>query len=448
MPLPDIAGINEGLYSLEAEQSVLGAILLDSSCLTTVMETIHEDYFYREQHRAIFSAFMRMFSKGTPIDAVTVLDELSGDKAFPGQTEAKVYLVSLMQQVPSTSSVDYYCKIVEDKYLKRALITASGEIIKDASDDAADASVMIDAAEQKIFDIRKGRDISGLTPIADSIVAAYDNLALMSGPDREKYQGMKTGITLLDSITSGLNKSDLIILAARPGIGKSSFAMNIATNVARRYDTQVAVFSLEMSKEQLALRVLSSESLVESGKLRSGMLTPDDWSMLVKAADQLSKMQIFIDDTANITVMQMKAKLRRMKNLGLVVIDYLQLMSSGRRIENRVNEVSEITRGIKIMAKELNVPVILLSQLSRSSEQRKDDHRPMLSDLRESGSIEQDADLVWFLYRDHIYHPETSPAEAECIVAKNRHGETTTVHMRWDGEHTRFMNAELNRDEG
>lgn len=440
-------GMQEVPYNLEAEQSILGAILLDPTCISTVMERIRAEYFHREQHKAIFSTFVRMFSTNMPIDAVTTVNEISADRVFASEQDAKVYVVSLMQQVPSTSNVEYYCKIVEDKYLKRTLMTVAGEMISEATDDGVDAQLMIDSAEQKIYDIRQGKDVTGLTPIADAVAAAYDNLALLSGPEKEKHQGYKTGITLLDSLTTGLNKSDLIIIAARPGVGKSSFAMNIAVNVARHYDKQVAIFSLEMSKEQLALRILSSEALVSSYSLRSGNLSPDDWSNLVKAADHISKMQMYIDDTGALTVMQMKAKLRRMKNLGLVVIDYLQLMSSGKRTENRVNEVSEITRSLKIMAKELNVPIILLSQLSRLAE-RRESHKPMLSDLRESGSIEQDADIVFMLCRASMNDESANPSDAECIIAKNRHGETGSVLMRWDGEHTRFVNAENYRNDG
>ena len=305
--------------------------------------------------------------------------------------------------------------------------------------------MLLDSAEQKIYDIRQGKDVRGLTPISEAIAEAYDRLGKISGPDKEKYVGARTGFTLLDSITSGLNKSDLIIIAARPGMGKTSFAMNIAVNVARRSDKEVVTFNLEMSKEQLATRILSTEALVDSNTLRNGRISGDDWVKLATSAGYLSTLPLFIDDTASMTVQQMKAKLRRTKNLGLVIIDYLQLMESATtRSDNRVLVISEITRQLKVMAKELNVPVILLSQLSRAVESRTD-KRPMLSDLRESGSIEQDADIVLFLYREAYYNKESQRQNiSECIVAKNRHGETGSVELIWDGQYTRFSNPDYN----
>ena len=305
--------------------------------------------------------------------------------------------------------------------------------------------MLLDSAEQKIYDIRQGKDVRGLTPISEAIAEAYDRLGKISGPDKEKYIGARTGFTLLDSITSGLNKSDLIIIAARPGMGKTSFAMNIAVNVARRSDKEVVTFNLEMSKEQLATRILSTEALVDSNTLRNGRISGDDWVKLATSAGYLSTLPLFIDDTASMTVQQMKAKLRRTKNLGLVIIDYLQLMESATtRSDNRVLVISEITRQLKVMAKELNVPVILLSQLSRAVESRTD-KRPMLSDLRESGSIEQDADIVLFLYREAYYNKESQRQNiSECIVAKNRHGETGSVELIWDGQYTRFSNPDYN----
>ena len=302
----------------------------------------------------------------------------------------------------------------------------------------------MDSAEQKIYDIRQGRDVKGLAPLGDAIIEAYDRIGKLASPDRDKYIGARTGFTLLDTITSGLNKSDLIIIAARPGIGKTSFAMNIATNVARRNDKDVVTFNLEMSKEQLATRILSTEALVDSSSLRNGRIQQEDWSRLATSAGFLSTLPLYIDDTASMTVSQMKAKLRRVKNLGLVIIDYLQLMDSNSKSDNRVTVISEITRQLKVMAKELNVPVILLSQLSRAVEGRTD-KRPMLSDLRESGSIEQDADIVLFLYRDAYYNKESQRQNiSECIDAKNRHGETGTVELIWDGQYTRFSNPDYN----
>jgi len=318
--------------------------------------------------------------------------------------------------------------------------------LQDVQSGDMNAQTLLDSAERKIFDIRQGKSIQGLAKIGDAICEAYDRIGKISGPDKEKYLGARTGYKYLDTVTSGLNKSDLILIAARPGMGKTSFAINIATNVARRGDKEVVVFSLEMSKEQLATRMLSTEALVDSHKLRSGYLTNDDWVRLAQGAGVLSGLPMYFDDTAGITVQQIKAKLRRMKNLGLVVIDYLQLMTSTLKTDNRVLIISEITRQLKIMAKEFDIPVILLSQLSRGPEGRND-KRPMLSDLRESGSIEQDADIVMFLYRDAYYNKDsTTPNISECIIAKNRHGETGTVNLVWDGQFTRFSDAEM-RDE-
>ena len=307
---------------------------------------------------------------------------------------------------------------------------------------------LLEAAEQKIYNIRQGKKTNAPSRIGDIIVGeVYTTLQQLTSPEKDLYKGYPTGYADLDKVLTGLNRSDLIIVGARPAMGKTSFALNIATNVARRSDKEVAVFSLEMSKEELASRMLSTESLVDSQKLRNGMLTSEDWVRLASGAGVLSGLQMYIDDTASITVQQIKAKLRRLKNLGLVVIDYLQLMSSTLRTDNRVTIVTEITRQLKIMAKELDVPVVVLSQLSRGPEGRND-KRPMMSDLRESGSIEQDADIVMFLYRDAYYNKESqTPNVSECIVAKNRHGGIGTIKLIWDGQFTRFSNAEMN-DEG
>ena len=430
-------------HSIEAEQSVLGSILYDPNVLAVVLEKIKPEYLFLEQHRQLFSIMVRQFSDGSTSDIVTVLNEALAMKIFDTEQEGKHYLASMVQSVPSVSNVEDYCNIVAEKYYARTLAATAQQILSDIASGGYSASSLLDSAEQKIYDIRQGRDTTGLTPLNDVVYGAYDQLAKITGPDKEKYLGARTGFTKLDTYTTGLNRSDLIILAARPAMGKTSFAMNIALNVARKTEKQVAVFSLEMSKEQLATRLLSTEALVDSKKLRSGLLEKDDWMRLASSADTLCRMPMLIDDTPGITVQQMKAKLRRIKNLGLVVIDYLQLMNSTLKTDNRVVIISEITRQLKIMAKELDVPIILLSQLSRGPESRTD-KRPMLSDLRESGSIEQDADIVMFLYRDAYYNPTTctSPNVSECIVAKNRHGEVGTVEMVWDGQFTRFANKE------
>ena len=366
---------------------------------------------------------------------------------FDTDEDAKIYLTQLAQIVPSTANVESYAKIVQEKSYIRSLILASQKVIDLSRDGSTDARTLLDMAEQSIFDIRQGRDASGLTRIDEIILQTYDRLQKLSGEDKEKYMGLPTGFAALDSIITGLNRTDLILVAARPGMGKTAFGLNIAANVSTKTGKQVAVFSLEMGKEQLVTRLLSSEALIQSGSLRTGNLKPDDWVKLAMSAQVLSQAPIYIDDTPGITVAEMKAKLRRFRDLGLVVIDYLQLMSTGKRSENRVQEVSEITRSLKIMAKELNVPVITLSQLSRGPESRTD-HRPMLSDLRESGSIEQDADIVMFLYREAYYNRECEEQNtAECIVAKNRHGETDSVKMGWDGQFTRFKSLEYFRNE-
>ncbi len=430
-------------YSLEAEQTILGAILIDSSTLPVVLETIKPESFFNEQHKALFQIIFQMFTSGEKADVITVLNAAVERGIFDSAQEGRTYLAALVNLVPSTANIESYCAIVSEKYYIRCLAFAARGILQEIQSGEHDAQTLLDAAEQKIFDIRQGKDVQGLVPIGDAISEAYDRIGQISGPDKEKYLGAKTGYKYLDTITSGLNKSDLILIAARPGMGKTSFALNMATNVARRGEREVAIFSLEMSKEQLATRMLSTESLVDSNKLRSGFLTSDDWVRLASSAGNLTCLPMYIDDTASITVQQIKAKLRRMKNLGLVVIDYLQLMGSTLRTDNRVLVVSEITRQLKIMAKELDIPVIVLSQLSRGPESRND-KRPMLSDLRESGSIEQDADIVMFLYRDAYYNKEsTTPNLSECIVAKNRHGETGTINLIWDGQFTRFSDPEM-----
>lgn len=435
-------------YSLEAEQSVLGGLLLEPDNLSLVLEYIaRPEMFYRRQHRDLFSVLMNMFNMNRTIDLITVLDEVDRAGVFESSENAKMYLVQLMELVPTTANITEYCKIVQEKYYIRMLMIACTEIVDRAGEGDVDAKQLLELAEQKIYDIRQGKDSSAMAKIDSVIVEAYDKLLKLTGEDRESYQGLRTGFSRLDMVLGGLNKSDLILVAARPGMGKSSFALNIAVNVARRYKKDVVFFSLEMSNEQLVLRALSSEAKIHNEKLRVGRLTAEEWVNLASTADILSKTNMYFDDTAGITATEMKAKLMRLKNLGLVVIDYLQLMESGGRSDNRVQEISKITRSLKIMAKELDVPVILLSQLSRAAEQRTD-HRPMLSDLRDSGSIEQDADSVLFLARKSYYEEDAEDTtEAQCIIAKNRHGSTGELDIRWLGEFTRFEDVDFYRDE-
>ncbi|MEA4911132.1 MAG: replicative DNA helicase [Oscillospiraceae bacterium] len=431
-------------YSVEAEQAVLGAVIVDSRVLEDVLGVLMPEHFYQKQNEAIFAEMVMMYNAGRPIDFVTVLTAVTAAEIFPKEEDAKVYLYGITQTVPTLSNVVSYANIVFDKYQTRTLINACREIIDNSSGGAEGSAQLLDFAEQKIYEIRSGRESGNLDLIKEVLFRVMDQLNKLSGPDKEKYRGLPTGFAMLDRVLTGLNKSDLIILAARPGVGKTSFALNIAQNVAKNSDVSIAVFSLEMTKEQLAQRILSSTSGVSSQALRSGEIQTDEWTSIAEATDVLSKARIYIDDTSGISVGEIKSRARRVKNLGLVVVDYLQLMTgAGKRNDSRVNEISEITRSFKIMAKELNVPILLLSQLSRSSEQQK--RRPMLSDLRDSGSIEQDADIVLFLHRDlpqeGEQEQEVSP-EVMLIVAKNRHGETTKLKLHWDGEHTTFTSME------
>lgn len=435
---PDAELYDRMPYNLEAEQAVLGSILIDPSSIDVAMGYVRPDCFFKPENREIFSILVTMFTAGETIDVITVLETAKQQKVFDTDESAKIYIASLVEVVPSASNIESYAKIVVEKYYLRCLIGVAGDIIENTADGHGDAGILLDSAEQRIFEIRQGRDTRGLMKFSDIMVDVYDRLQKLSGDGRDELLGEPTGFSDLDDMLTGLNKSDLILIAARPAMGKTSFALNIASNVAQKTDKAVAIFSLEMTKEQVVTRMLSSEASIQGTKLRTGDLEGDDWVRLSQAAAKLSGSKLFIDDSSGITVPEMKAKLRRIKNLGLVVIDYLQLMSSGKRSENRVQEVSEMTRNLKIMAKDLNVPVLTLSQLSRSPDSRSE-HRPMLSDLRESGSIEQDADIVLFLYRDVYYNKESDDRNmAECIVAKNRHGEVGTIPMNFDGKYTRF----------
>lgn len=438
-------------YSLEAEQSVLGSILIDSACMNKVADIlVHADYFYLANHKIIYSTMLDMFTIGMPIDYITVLDKIKTNDELD-HSHFKEYLLKLAQIVPTVSNVEFYADIVRDKYNVRVLVDTAKEIIDDASGGEVDATELLNSAEQKIFDIRRGKDVRGLQKVNEIVVQAFDRLDMINSQNADEYLGVPTGIKDLDRVIMGLNKSDLILLAARPGMGKTSFALNIAENVAINKEKKVAFFSLEMSKEQLVSRILSTKGQIPGQNLRMGKLSDKEWERLIEAGDLVSKSPIYIDDTPGITIPEMKAKLRRLGNFDLVIIDYLQLMSSARRIDNRVQEISEITRNLKIMAKELDVPVLTLSQLSRASEQRAD-HKPVLSDLRDSGSIEQDADIVLFLYREGYYESgeideNQDKNSGECIVAKNRHGETRSVPLHWQGEFMRFTAQEVRRSE-
>ncbi len=439
-------------HSLEAEQAVLGAILMESDCITQVADILKPEHFYLAEHQAIYTIMLEKLLQSKTIDFVTVLEALKAESFF-SEEEGKNYLLKLAQIVPSISNVTNYAHMVRDKYDVRRLISVSREITGDAMQPGVDTGKLIEQAEQKIYDIRQDKHQNGLVPIREVIASNYEMFNKLTSDERDLYVGIPTGISALDEITTGLNRSDLIIVGARPGMGKTSFALNIARNVAMQQKRTVAVFNLEMSREQMVNRMLSSEARVSSKKLRTGNLTPDEWSRLASAAGQLGQAPIYLDDTASITVATMKARLLRLKDLGFVVIDYLQLVHSGKRTENRVTEVSEITRSLKIMAKELNVPIMVCAQLARATEKQAN-HRPGLSDLRESSSIEQDADQVLFLYRDEYYRNEKSDPSAvetgtaEVIVSKNRHGELGTVPLAFQGEFTQFTSLELHQNEG
>ena len=442
-------------FSPEAEQSVLGAVLLDPSCLDRIAEILpRPEFFHQVSHVAIYMAMLELFTAGQPVDFVTVLEKLKESQSFE-EGNGKTYLLQLAQMVPSISNVETYARIVRDKYDIRMLILTAREILEDAGDGTADAATLLDSAEQRIFDIRRGKNMQGLQRINEVILETFDRLDRLNSEDRDLYKGVPTGIRELDDTITGLNRSDLILLAARPGMGKTSFALNIARHAAVTAGKRVAFFSLEMTKEQLVSRLLSTEALVGGTKLRTGQLNEREWASLIEAGDVLSKTQMYFDDSSGITVPEMKAKLRRLRGVDLVIIDYLQLMSGSKKTEgNRVQEISEITRNLKVMAKELDVPVLTLSQLSRESEKRTT-HRPVLSDLRDSGSIEQDADIVLFLYREDYYANTAGAAPSEdvdrnsgeCIVAKNRHGESKTVPLHWQGEFMRFTSQEVFRHE-
>ena len=424
-------------YSLEAEQAVLGGMIVNNEALTKAIELLHTEDFYLEQHKEIFSALLRLFSGSTPCDLVTLSEELHDKLDFIGGV---AYLAHITGIVSSTENIKYYIDIVTQKSTLRKLITAANDIENMCFDDKNDVSVVLDSAEQKIFEILQNKSSRSLYHIRDVLPENIRTLEKMRAQGG-KVTGLATSYSRFDEMTAGLHPTDLIILAARTGIGKTSFALNLARNVAKNSDQSVVVFSLEMGKEQLASRLLWSEAKIESGKIRVGNLSIKDMKDISNALGKLVKMPIYVDDTPGITVSEMRAKCRRLKlehGLGLVIIDYLQLIqgTSGKR-ENRQQEVADISRSLKIMAKDLNVPVICLSQLSRASEGKE---APSLSDLRESGAIEQDADIVLFLNRKRDTDvPPDQQGEAELIIAKHRNGSTGSIPLVWRGEYTTYM---------
>ena len=431
-------------FALEAEQSVLGAILLKPEKFSLVAESLKEEDFYLSEHREIYAAMRDLFVQSREIDVVTLIDTLVSRGTYDKEKSSK-YIRVIAETVPAASNLEDYISIVRDKAVLRALIGAAEEIRDDAYAAKGEVRFIVDKAESLVYNVSQGNEIKNFTPLSDALAKTYLTLQeMMHNP--EGSSGTQTCFKSLDSVLVGMGKGDLILVGARPGMGKTSFVLNIATNVAKSTKKAVCIFSLEMTAEQLASRLISSEAMIESKKLRSGKIDPEDWGIIAQKSAELAETRIFIDDTNGMTVTAMKAKLRRVKDLGLVVIDYLQLMQGERHSDNRVLEVGDISRGLKILAKDLGIPVICCAQLSRANESRTD-KRPMLSDLRDSGAIEQDADVVMFLYRDEYYN--TSPdakSEAECIVAKNRHGETGTVKLGWFGTYTKFTELDSSHD--
>lgn len=435
---------------VEAEQAVLGSMLLDRDAVSSALEVLKPDDFYREENKLIFDAILNLYNRSEPIDLITVKDELISLGKFEvcGGLE---YIADLPEKVPTTANVDQYIKIVEEKSILRRLIKTSNELVNLGYDQSLEVDEIIEKAEKNVFDLLQNRNQKGYTPIKDILVETVAQLEKLYN-QKQHITGIPTGFSDLDYKTAGLHGSELILVAARPAMGKTAFALNIATNAAVRAKVPVAIFSLEMSKEQLTTRILSSEAMIDSNKLKTGKMEEEDWIKLSEGLEPLSEADIYIDDTPGISITEIRAKARKLKlekNIGLIVIDYLQLVSGSgnRKNGSREQEISEISRSLKILAKELNVPVIALSQLSRAPEQRKDDHRPMLSDLRESGAIEQDADIVMFLYRDDYYNPDSDNKNiAEVILAKHRGGSTGTVELLWLGSFTKFANIERYRD--
>ena len=428
--------------SLEAEQSVLGSVLIDSRCVADIIGILKPADFYLQQNREIYEAIYAMFNFSQTIDPVTVLDKLKELGYYHEKT--RDYILQLMEITPTAANAVRYANIVRDKAMLRGLAQAAEEIGETVYSQVGTPAEMLESAEKKIYALRKGERGDSLEHIGTILHKVYDRLTELAQSD-SAIPGLSSGLQDLDIKINGLNKSDLLLVAARPAMGKSAFALNIGANVAKKYKKTVAIFNLEMSREQLVMRLLANESFIELQKLVTGKLSEEEWVKLGMASSALSQTDIRIDDNPSVTVADINAKCRRLDNLGLVIIDYLQLMQGsgyGKNSDNRVALVGEISRSLKIMAKELNVPVICLSQLSRAVEGRTD-KRPILSDLRESGAIEQDADQVMFLYRDEYYNENTEDKGiAECIVAKNRHGETGTVKLQWIGQYQAFADRE------
>lgn len=434
-------------YNMDAEQSVLGSILIDPNCIELIIDRVKAEYFYFPQNQKIFGSMVTMYAgSNTQIDPVVIADMLVKEGLYD-DAGGREYLLLLRDSVPSTANIEAYAKIVEEQYYLRTLITVSNKIISDAQSGKHGVNELLASAEQQIYDISHGKEVNGPKKVSDVIINdVYDNLYKITGEDKEKYKGMSSGFSTLDKYITGLNKSDFILIGARPAMGKTSFALNLAQNVTMYGKKKCIFFSLEMSKKQLADRLLASFAGISSKKLLTGDLSKDEWARLGNAAGAYNDVELYLDDTASITVPEIKSRVRRLKDVDIIIIDYLGLLQSATKRDNRAQEVSEITRHLKMMAKELMIPVVCCAQLNRGTEGRGKSHKPQLSDLRESGSIEQDADIVMFLYRDEYYKNELDDekqedvdiSKTELIVAKNRHGDTGTIEMTFDAEFTRF----------
>lgn len=430
-------------YSQEAEQSVIGSVLTNIQSVAASAEIIRPDDFFLEHNREIYQVVMDLFNENTPVDIVTVSDRLRREDKLDAVGGIQ-YLSTIAANVPTTRNIIYYSKIIKEKSVLRQLVGASRAISEMAFSGSDRTERILEQAEQLVFDVASSKESQDIIPVNSILKESYMEM-VEHAQNKGSLTGIPTGFDELDRRTAGLQNSDLILIAGRPGMGKSSFAVNIAEHAAIDENIPVAIFNLEMSKSQLVNRILCSQALVESEKVRSGNLSGEDWAQIGEVVDKVAMAPLYIDDTPSITVSEIRAKCRRLKqtkNLGLIVIDYLQLMQSAGRTDNRQQEISEISRSLKILAKELDIPVITLSQLSRASESRSD-KRPMLSDLRESGAIEQDADIVMFLYRDEYYNADSEDKNlAECIIAKYRAGETGTFKLGWQGKYTKFLNVE------
>ncbi len=434
-------------HNIEAEQSVLGGVLLDNTSLNHIVDIVKAGDFYRPAHGAVFETILKLTEKGEPVDEVTVTNALreAGKLELAGGPAG---VTSLVERIPTAANIVSYAKIVREKSIARKLISAATEIVSDGYEDSGDIDGMLDKAERIIFEINDSRDRRGLVHAKDIVKEAFRRIEKLY-ERREAVTGVPTGFDELDKMTAGLQPSDLLILAARPAVGKTALALSLAANSAIRHKKSVAVFSLEMSKEQLVMRLLCSEGRIDGTRMRGGFLSENDWPRLARAAGSISEAPLLIDDSGVLTVLDLRAKCRRLKSdnmLDLIIIDYLQLMQGPPNIDSREQQISAISRGLKQLAKELNVPIMALSQLNRGVEQRQD-KRPMTSDLRETGAIEQDADIIMFIYRDEVYNPETTDkGVAEIIIAKQRNGPTGTVKLKFFNEYTRYENLAVGRE--